>query len=174
MSDLPPEDQPPPEEPPDEPVPEEPEAPPDPAQEAAKWKALARKHEAAAKKGQEAQRRLADLENSNKTELEKATESAKSWQARAEAAELAMLKAEVAARKGLSPAQAKRLQGSTEEELEADADELAEAFKAEDKNGHRADRHPPKPRLRPGAVPDARPTERDPKKLAEMISRRTF
>lgn len=38
------------------------------------------------------------------------------------------LRAEVVAAKGLTPAQAKRLSGTTREELEADADELLEAF----------------------------------------------
>ncbi|GIF14795.1 hypothetical protein [Actinoplanes teichomyceticus] len=49
---------------------------------------------------------------------------------RAAAAELRALRLEVAAEKGLSPAQAKRLVGATREELEADADELLEAFPA--------------------------------------------
>lgn len=44
-----------------------------------------------------------------------------------------LLRLEVAAAKGLTPAQAKRLVGTTKEELEADADEILEAFPA--KNG---------------------------------------
>ncbi len=43
-------------------------------------------------------------------------------------AELRDLRAEVATVKGLTPAQAKRLQGSTREELESDADDLLASF----------------------------------------------
>jgi hypothetical protein len=43
-------------------------------------------------------------------------------------AELRAAKLEVAAAKGLTPAQAARLQGSTREELDADADQLKELF----------------------------------------------
>lgn len=43
---------------------------------------------------------------------------------------LGRIRLEVAAAKGLTPAQAKRLQGSTREELETDADDLLETFKA--------------------------------------------
>jgi uncharacterized protein YlxW (UPF0749 family) len=63
-------------------------------------------------------------QEAQKTELEKA-------QARAEAAEksaaetaVAALRAQIALDKKLTPSQAKRLVGSTKEELEADADEL--------------------------------------------------
>lgn len=42
---------------------------------------------------------------------------------------------EVAAEKGLTPAQAKRLVGDTKEELEADADEILEVFGAPKKSG---------------------------------------
>lgn len=42
----------------------------------------------------------------------------------------ARLRAEVVAEKGLTPAQAKRLSGTTREELEADAADLLEAFPA--------------------------------------------
>lgn len=69
-------------------------------------------------------RRLDEIEEANKTEIEKA-------QARAEAAEKELsasrtdaLRAQVALDKKLTPSQAKRLVGSTREELEADADEL--------------------------------------------------
>jgi len=173
MSDTPPEN------PPDEPEPQpdpEPTAPD--GDEVAKWKALARKHEARAKAGAAAEKRLAELEDANKSELQRAAESARSWQERAEAAELRAMRAEVAARKGLTAAQAKRLQGSTEEELEADADELLSAFQAEPPTNGTAGLPPadrrPEPRLRPGAVPDAGPTETDPAKLAAAISRRSF
>lgn len=49
-------------------------------------------------------------------------------EARAEAADLRALRVEVAYEKGLTPAQAKRLVGSTREELEKDADEILVDF----------------------------------------------
>lgn len=45
---------------------------------------------------------------------------------------LGRIRLEVAAAKGLKPAQAKRVQGSTREELEADADDLLETFRADE------------------------------------------
>lgn len=80
-----------------------------------------------------------DLKNKAKS-FDELTEQAKSQQQRdAEAlsaaekraaeAEATALRFQVAAEKGLTPAQAKRLVGSTREELEADAAELAETFK---------------------------------------------
>lgn len=56
--------------------------------------------------------------------IAKAEQKAKDAEAAAVAAELRADRAEVAAEKGLTPAQAKRLQGSTKDELAADADEF--------------------------------------------------
>lgn len=102
------------------------------AADVAKWKAMARKHEAQAKANADKAKRLDDLEEANKTELEKAN-------ARAEAAEKALadkaaadetskLRDEIAKEKGVA---ASVLRGSTREELEAHADELVSAFKVE-------------------------------------------
>lgn len=60
-------------------------------------------------------------------------------EASAKDAQSKLLRLEVATEKGLTPKQAKRLQGETKEELEADADELLEDLgvrpgKAEDEN----------------------------------------
>lgn len=134
-----------------------------------KWRALARKHEARAKKGLQAEQRLAELENASKTELERAQEAARTWQQRAESAELQVLRLTVAARKGLTAGQAKRLQGTTEEELEQDADELLAMV--QDSAPTTPDRAP-RPRLRPG-VPLG-PPETDPAKLAERVPRTNF
>jgi len=69
-------------------------------------------------------KRFDQIEEANKTEIEKA-------QARADAAEkelassrIEALRSSVALQRGLTPTQAKRLVGSTLEELQADADEL--------------------------------------------------
>lgn len=68
------------------------------------------------------------LQESQKTEHQRMTEKLAEFERKAAEAELRVLKVEVAASKGLSAVQAKRLQGSTKEELEADADEIIEAF----------------------------------------------
>ena len=61
-------------------------------------------------------------------EIGKANKRAEDAEAKAKAAQARADRLEVAAEKGLTPAQAKRLQGETKEELEADADELLEAW----------------------------------------------
>jgi hypothetical protein len=173
---TPPEGTPPPE--PDPPESGDPGDEPGLAAEVAKWKALARKHEVRAKQGAAAEKRLAELDEANKTELEKATARAAEAESRASEAEMRAMRAEVAARKGLTAGQAKRLQGETEEELEADADELVAAFKPSEEgsspNGGGSRQGTPTPRLRPGAVPHAGAVETDPAKLAAQISRRSF
>lgn len=50
------------------------------------------------------------------------------------------MRAEIANAKGLTPTQAKRLVGTTREELEADADELLTDIGAQKQNGNRAPR----------------------------------
>lgn len=69
--------------------------------------------------------KLDEIEAKNKTELDKATERATAAEARATAAELRLIRQEVAAAKGLPASMAQRLTGSTKEELEADAAQLA-------------------------------------------------
>lgn len=61
--------------------------------------------------------KIAELEG----KLSKAQEEAKTAQGN-------LLRLEVATEKGLTPQQAKRLQGETKEDLEADADEILETF----------------------------------------------
>jgi len=103
----------------------EPEATtPDLNSELEKWKALARKNEARAKENAEAAQKLAEIENANKTEVEKLTERATAAEQRAAQVELASIRNEIALEKGLTPSQAKRLVGSTRDELAADADDL--------------------------------------------------
>lgn len=74
-----------------------------------------------------------DLENQAKSEQQRAAEALTNAEKRAAEAEATALRFQVAAEKGLTPAQAKRLVGSTREELEADAAELAETFKPAEK-----------------------------------------
>ena len=70
---------------------------------------------------------------------------------RAEAAEARALRHEVAAAKGLTPAQAKRLAGTTKEELEADADEILADFAPAKKP---SDKLPARPQPKKGAPVD--------------------
>lgn len=72
--------------------------------------------------------KVKELEDRDKTEAEKVTERLTQAEQRAAAAEANLLRMQVAAEKGLTPAQAKRLVGSSREELEADADELVASF----------------------------------------------
>lgn len=69
-------------------------------------------------------KQLEAIADKDKTELQRATERAEKAERAAEAAATKALRLEVATSKGLSPALAARLQGATQEELEADADEL--------------------------------------------------
>lgn len=115
-----------------------------PEQQVAYWKHHARKHEAAAKAAPDAaelerlraaaeeleKRRAAEMSETERVQAEKAAAEAAAASAKAEAkaATRRALLLEVAFDKGLTPAQAARLQGSTKEELEADAEELLKVF----------------------------------------------
>lgn len=66
-----------------------------------------------------------ELENANKTELEKLQQREKDLEAKAAGAESQLLKLSVALEAGLPHTMAARLQGSTKAELEKDAEELA-------------------------------------------------
>lgn len=100
-------------------------------------KALAEERKAKAaekRRADDAERRLAELERERMTDAEKVAAERDDWRKKYEeqsatlaARELAALRTEVAAERGLTLTQARRLIGSTREELEADAD----AFKAE-------------------------------------------
>lgn len=121
--------------------------------EAEKWKALSRKNEEQAKGRAELEKQLAELTplkqqveglaplkalaealgvkpDKGKTDVETLTERIAAQEKRAADAELRAIRLEVAAEKQLTPAQAARLQGSTREELAADADALKALFPA--------------------------------------------
>lgn len=145
----------------------------DPTAELAKWKAMARKHEKQAKDNAAAAKRLADLEEAGKSEQQKAADKAAQAEKDAADARKELARLRVAMRKGLTEAQAKRLVGDTEEELEADAEELLESFGAEKNGDGKDDRsRRPQERLRAGASSDdGDPQEKDPGKLAALIPR---
>lgn len=119
--------------------------------------------------------KLKEIEDRDKSELEKERDAKTVAEKRAEEAEARALRLEVAAEKGLTLRQAKRLAGSTREELEADADELLEDLggaSGSNGNGDSGGRKPPpgkpKEKLRPGHVPDAT-DEPDADKVAELV-----
>ncbi len=88
------------------------------------WKQKAREQERRAKDNADAAKRLKEIEDAQKSETDKLTERATVAEKRAVDAETALARFQVALEKGLTPSQAKRLVGSSREELEADADEL--------------------------------------------------
>lgn len=93
---------------------------------------------------------LEKLRDSQKSEAERLAErSAAAEQAAAEA-ELRALRAEVALAKGLPSALAKRLSGSTPDELEADADELLTLVP----DSPRVPERTPRPDLKSGRNPE--------------------
>lgn len=101
------------------------------AAEVEKWKALARKNEARAKENSDKAKRLDDLEEAQKSELEKLTARAEAAEAKIAEREKAdatrALADEVAKAKSegrTTPISASILRGSTREELEAHADEI--------------------------------------------------
>lgn len=126
-------------------------------------------------------KRAKELEDAGKSDMERLTSELQGHTVRADKAEQELMRLRVAVRKGLTEVQARRLVGSSEEELEADADDLMASFRPatpepEPEPEPRSDnsRRRPQERLRPGAVPDAdtEPEETDPRKLAAMVPRR--
>jgi hypothetical protein len=70
--------------------------------------------------------KVKEAEDAEKTELERLQGQVADLTTKAEAATARADRYEIAAEKGLTPAQARRLVGATREELEADADAMAE------------------------------------------------
>ncbi len=104
------------------------EVPGSPTQQETDWKAEARKWEtrskenlAQAKANEEAARRLAEIEETQKTEAQRAQERLEAAEKRASELELRSMRAEIAAEKGL-PVQL--LSGSNEDEIRQAAEAL--------------------------------------------------
>jgi hypothetical protein len=99
----------------------------------AKYKEMqkhSREWEKRAKAAEPSAKKLAEIEEASKTELEKVQAQLAEFQKNAAEKELAALRAQVALEKGLTPSQAKRLVGASREDLEADADDLLADLKA--------------------------------------------
>lgn len=149
------------------------------AEELAKWKSLARKHE---KDSKGYASKLKQYEDASKSDLERweeratAAESrAGTAEAKAKALEIAIERAPEHATLAQVRAVAKRVRGDDDEALEADADELfsllAPAPNTEPKPGGKTPARP-KERLKGGADPDEEFEETDPRKLAAQLPRR--
>jgi len=118
-------------------------------------------------------KRLEELEDKDKTEVEKLRKENAQLKQDIADRDGRLLRAEIATEKGLTPAQAKRLVGASREELEADADEILTAFGPNP--GEKKDPPPPgsrpRPELRGGSDPTEAPPEMDPAKLAASVPR---
>lgn len=127
---------------------------PDWKTEAEKWKGLSRKHEQQAKANADAAKRLAEIEEAQKSEAQKAADKEAERTKQLTTAQQELMRLRVAMRKGLTETQAKRLIGDTEEALETDADELLASFKHEEterkEGGKPAER--PKEKLKSGST----------------------
>lgn len=114
--------------------------------------------------------KLAEIENANRSEAEKAAEKAAAAEKRAADAEARALRLEIAAEKGLTAAQAKRLVGATREELEADASEILEAFPTQPSGAGAPPSEKPSPALKGGSDPTEDP-DVDIRKVVDSIPR---
>ncbi|OHV42195.1 hypothetical protein BBK14_11275 [Parafrankia soli] len=133
---------------------------------------------------QAATTKLQAAEDKDKTETQRLQDAATVAEKRAADAEQQLLRIQVGADKGLTVAQARRLVGSTREELEADAADLLESF-----GGKKGDDAPagetgkpeagagsrrPKEALRPGAAPAGTGDKPDPAAIAKKILSNPF
>lgn len=112
--------------------------------EAASWRVKLREAEPYVAKAKE-------LEDAQKTAEQRAAEAQSAAEKRAADAESRLMRLEIAAEKGLTAAQAKRLHGATREEMLADADDFIASLPAPIA-GAPASRTPVEA-LRPGALP---------------------
>lgn len=144
--------------------------------EAEKWRKLSRQNEATAKQRADA---LKKYEDANKSESERLQEALTTHQSRAEKAEAALKRREVAETRAPEHATvaqiravAKRLAGDSDDELEADADELFALLAPAPAPVPARTPSRPKEQLRGGGDPNEEPEENDPRKLAARIPRR--
>ncbi len=130
----------------------------------------------AERRAKEAEARIKALEDEGKSELERLQGQVAELTKRAEGAESKADRFEVAAAKGLSLAQARRLVGSTKEELEQDAEEMRTELGLNDSK-----EDPPAPATKPRPKEDLKlgasntdDEQADPKKVADEVLKSTF
>lgn len=117
------------------------------------------------------QDQLKELTDKDKSEVEKLRDEVANLTKERDGDRLKVLRSDVAMAKGLTAAQAKRLVGSTQEELEADADEILEAFPAQGAATPPPSRKPSAAGLSGGGEPNSERVETSPAKLAESVPR---
>lgn len=120
----------------------------------------------------EAKGKVREFEDLSKTEQERLADRASELEKNLTTAEANAARYEIALEKGLTKSQAKRLVGSTREELEADADDLLADLGIDDDKPSPSRR--PQERLRPGAAPDAEPTKSPQELAAEVVKARGY
>jgi hypothetical protein len=133
---------------------------------------------AAEARAKELEAKVKEAEDAEKTEVEKLQGQVATLTKQAEDAQSRADRFEVAASKGLTLAQARRLVGSTKEELETDADEMraelgldkdeSDDDKSTDKQEQDKGIGRPRERMTPGASNET-DDEPDPGKLADSI-----
>jgi hypothetical protein len=151
---------------------------PDPAKDDDKtdWKSEARKWETRAKENkgkldelEPLAKQAREAEEAKKTEMQRLQDRAEKAEKERDSHASTATRLQVAMEKGLTPSQAKRLVGSTREELEADADELIADLKPEDKRPGAKDVIPGRPDDGQKSSGDDKP---DPKRVArEALTR---
>ncbi|MBB1153514.1 hypothetical protein [Amycolatopsis dendrobii] len=140
--------------------------------------AMKRERNAARKDRQQLLDKLKEYEDRDKSEsqrLQEAADEAKTRAARAESnaakLQMALDRAPEGASLAHIKAVAKRISGETEEELEADCDELFGLFAPHQESIKKEPPGKPRERLSGGGDPDDEPEEMDPRKLADSIGR---
>lgn len=130
----------------------------------------------AEKRAEELAKRLKEIEDKDKSEVEKLREQVEQQNKALADAETKSLRLEIGTAKGLTPAQARRLVGSTKEELEADADELLQAFSGKSADNDEGKPDPvnrPKPSLQGGSDPTTH-ADPDVREIVSKIPRSAF
>lgn len=151
----------------EEPTDPKPEPEPDPDAGAKAAVAAERKARRDAEKAaNDLRAKLKELEDRDKSESEKLAGKIAEAEKRATDAEARALRMEVASAKGLTAAQAKRLVGASQEELEADADELLSTFGDGDKTPSK-----PTEALKGGGDPTAEESAVNVREVVDSIPR---
>lgn len=131
--------------------------------EAAKWKAMARKHEQTARTNTDAAQRLAEIEDAQKTEQQKLTERASAAEQRLAQTMAANARLLAAAVHGIPPELIDLLGDGSEEQINERAQLLAEKLAAAVPTPATPTPQPSRPveSLKPGAAPAAEPASAD-------------